>query len=218
MDYGKYKYEHEKREKDAKKKQHVVVVKEMKIRPKIGIHDLEIKLKHTLEFLDEGNRVRLVITFRGREMANQELGRKILNIALTKLAEKAIVETPPRFEGNNLGCLLGAQARHRQGRETQAGACDGRGSAQAGPRRRPEGPGGLASTEVHGPQFTIHSSIEREDHAKDEDPQWDEEAREDHRHRQGVLQAHGLAPPLEHAQYHREQAPEAQDGTAHQGL
>jgi translation initiation factor IF-3 len=106
LDYGKHKYEHEKREKDARKKQHVVVVKEMKIRPKIGIHDLEIKLKHTMEFLDEGNRVRLVITFRGREMANQELGRKILNIALTKLAEKAVVEAPPRFEGNNLGCLL----------------------------------------------------------------------------------------------------------------
>jgi translation initiation factor IF-3 len=106
LDYGKHKYEHEKREKDARKKQHVVVVKEMKIRPKIGIHDLEIKLKHTMEFLDEGNRVRLVITFRGREMANQELGRKILNIALTKLGEKAVVEAPPRFEGNNLGCLL----------------------------------------------------------------------------------------------------------------
>ena len=106
LDYGKHKYEHEKREKDARKKQHVVVVKEMKIRPKIGIHDLEIKLKHTMEFLEEGNRVRLVITFRGREMANQELGRKILNIALTKLGEKAVVEAPPRFEGNNLGCLL----------------------------------------------------------------------------------------------------------------
>ena len=106
LDYGKHKYEHEKREKDARKKQHVVVVKEMKIRPKIGIHDLEIKLKHTLEFLEDGNRVRLVITFRGREMANQELGRKILNKALTILGEKAVVEAPPRFEGNNLGCLL----------------------------------------------------------------------------------------------------------------
>jgi translation initiation factor IF-3 len=106
LDYGKYKYEHEKREKDARKKQHVVIVKEMKIRPKIGSHDLEIKLKHALEFLEEGNRVRLVITFRGREMANQELGRKILDKALTTLSEKAVVELSPRFEGSNLGCLL----------------------------------------------------------------------------------------------------------------
>ena len=136
LDYGKYKYEHEKREKDARKKQHVVVVKEMKIRPKIGIHDLEIKLKHTLEFLDEGNRVRLVITFRGREMANQELGRKILNIALTKLAEKAVVETPPRFEGNNLGCLLAPKPG--TGKDAKAPkAAPGTDAAPAAPKAAP---------------------------------------------------------------------------------
>lgn len=106
LDYGKYKYEHEKREKEARKKQHTVVVKEIKIRPKIGEHDLDVKLKHVREFFIEGDRVRLVITFRGREMAHQELGRAVLEKALGVLGDLCIVEQSPKFEGNNLGCLL----------------------------------------------------------------------------------------------------------------
>jgi len=110
LDYGKYKYEHEKREKEARKKQHIVVVKEIKIRPKIGEHDLDVKLKHVREFFEEGDRVRLVITFRGREMAHQELGRTILAKALDVLADVCLVEQSPKFEGNNLGCLLAPKA------------------------------------------------------------------------------------------------------------
>ncbi len=110
LDYGKYKYEHEKREKEARKKQHIVVVKEIKIRPKIGDHDLEVKLKHVREFLVAGDRVRLVITFRGREMAHQELGRAVLDKALTVLNEHCVLEQSAKFEGNNLGCLLAPKA------------------------------------------------------------------------------------------------------------
>lgn len=106
LDYGKYKYEHEKREKEARKKQHTVVVKEIKIRPKIGEHDLDVKLRHVKEFFQEGDRVRLVITFRGREMAHQELGRAVLDKALAALNEYCTLEQHPKFEGNNLGCLL----------------------------------------------------------------------------------------------------------------
>ena len=110
LDYGKYKYEHEKREKEARKKQHTVVVKEIKIRPKIGEHDLEVKMRHVKEFFQEGDRVRLVITFRGREMAHQELGRAILDKALAALNEHCVLEQYPKFEGNNLGCLLAPKA------------------------------------------------------------------------------------------------------------
>jgi translation initiation factor IF-3 len=110
LDYGKYKYEHEKREKEARKKQHIVVVKEIKIRPKIGEHDLDVKLKHVREFFEEGDRVRMVITFRGREMAHQELGRAILAKSLEALADVCMVEQHPKFEGNNLGCLLAPKA------------------------------------------------------------------------------------------------------------
>jgi translation initiation factor IF-3 len=110
LDYGKYKYEHEKREKEARKKQHIVVVKEIKIRPKIGEHDLEVKLKHVKEFFEEGDRVRLIITFRGREMAHQDLGRAVLEKALAALSEHGVLEQHPKFEGNNLGCLLAPKA------------------------------------------------------------------------------------------------------------
>jgi translation initiation factor IF-3 len=110
LDYGKYKYEHEKREKEARKKQHTVVVKEIKIRPKIGEHDLEVKLKHVKEFFEEGDRVRLIITFRGREMAHQDLGRAVLEKALAALNEHGVLEQHPKFEGNNLGCLLAPKA------------------------------------------------------------------------------------------------------------
>jgi translation initiation factor IF-3 len=110
LDYGKYKYEHEKREKEARKKQHTVVVKEIKIRPKIGEHDLEVKLKHVKEFFEEGDRVRLIITFRGREMAHQDLGRAVLEKALAALSEHGVLEQHPKFEGNNLGCLLAPKA------------------------------------------------------------------------------------------------------------
>jgi translation initiation factor IF-3 len=110
LDYGKYKYEHEKREKEARKKQHIVVVKEIKIRPKIGEHDLEVKLRHVKEFFEEGDRVRLIITFRGREMAHQDLGRAVLEKALAALSEHAVMEQHPKFEGNNLGCLLTPKA------------------------------------------------------------------------------------------------------------
>ena len=106
MDYGKFKYTSEKKEKEARKKTHTVVTKEIKIRPKIGEHDLEIKLRHTREFLDAGNRVRMVITFRGREMAHQELGRSVLERALHALDEKAVVEQYAKFEGSNLGVTL----------------------------------------------------------------------------------------------------------------
>ena len=110
MDYGKYKYTSEKKEKEARKKTHTVVTKEIKIRPKIDKHDLEVKLRHIREFLDEGHKVRMVITYRGREMAHQEFGRDLLTRCLAALEDKAILEQHAKMEGNNLAVLLGAKA------------------------------------------------------------------------------------------------------------
>ena len=115
-----------------------MVVKEIKIRPKIGIHDLEIKIKHIMEFLDEGNRVRLVITFRGREMANQELGRKILDKTLTSLADKAFVEQHAKFEGNNYGCLLAPKPG--VGQAAKPKPAPGPDAAASKPAAAPKGP------------------------------------------------------------------------------
>jgi translation initiation factor IF-3 len=110
MDYGKYKYTSEKKEKEARKKAHVIVTKEIKIRPKIDKHDLEVKIRHIREFLDAGNKVRLAIVYRGREMAHQEFGRDLMDRCLKALEEKALVEQYPKMEGNYFGALLAPKA------------------------------------------------------------------------------------------------------------
>jgi translation initiation factor IF-3 len=107
MDYGKYKYTSEKKEKEARKKAHVVITKEIKIRPKIDKHDLEVKIRHIREFLEEGNKVRLAIVYRGREMAHQEFGRDLMDKCMKAIEDRAVIEQYPKMEGNYFGALLG---------------------------------------------------------------------------------------------------------------
>jgi len=102
MDYGKYKYELSKKAKSAKKKQHVIHLKEMRLRPKIEEHDYHFKLKHVQEFLEKGNKVKVFVEFRGREMTRQELGRKILERLEEDLKDLGIVEQKAKFEGRSL--------------------------------------------------------------------------------------------------------------------
>jgi translation initiation factor IF-3 len=110
MDFGKFKYESEKREKEAKKKQHVIITKEIKFRPKIDPHDLGVKFRHIQEFLSEGIKVRVTVMFRGREMAHQDMGRNLLKKLSDDLAEMAVMEQNPKMEGANLSLLLGPKA------------------------------------------------------------------------------------------------------------
>jgi translation initiation factor IF-3 len=102
LDYGKYKYELAIKEKEARKKQSQVVVKEMKMRPKIDRHDYATKRGHIERFLNQGNKVKLTIMFRGREMAHTDLGAKILRKLEEDLAEIAQVETPSKLDGRNM--------------------------------------------------------------------------------------------------------------------
>ncbi len=106
MDYGKYLYEQEKRERAAKKNQHQIVVKEVKFRINVDDHDYETKKNHVLRFLAEGDKVKATIFFRGREMTRQSLGRGILERLITDLGDKAVVEFRPRQEGNTLHLIL----------------------------------------------------------------------------------------------------------------
>jgi len=106
MDFGKYLYEQEKKERAAKKHQHVITVKEVKFRINVDEHDYETKKKHVLRFLDEGDKVKATIFFRGREMTRQSLGRGILERLITELGDKAIVEFRPRQEGNTMHVIL----------------------------------------------------------------------------------------------------------------
>jgi translation initiation factor IF-3 len=99
MDFGKYKYERNKKLKESKKKQHVVQVKEIKLRPKTEEHDFQFKKRHAEEFLRKGNKVKFTVIFRGRELDHKELGFKMLKRAEEELVEVGEVERPARFEG-----------------------------------------------------------------------------------------------------------------------
>jgi translation initiation factor IF-3 len=99
MDFGKYKYERNKKLKESKKKQHIVQVKEIKLRPKTEEHDYQFKKRHAEDFLKKGNKVKFTVIFRGRELDHRELGFKILKRAEEDLVEIGEVERPARFEG-----------------------------------------------------------------------------------------------------------------------
>jgi translation initiation factor IF-3 len=106
MDYGRYVYEQEQRRRQSKRKATNVVIKEMKFRPKIDEHDYVTKMKHVVRFLGEGNKVKLTIMFRGREMAHPELGLKILNRVAEDVGDVAVVESTPRQDGRNMTMVL----------------------------------------------------------------------------------------------------------------
>ncbi|MDQ3951423.1 MAG: translation initiation factor IF-3 [Actinomycetota bacterium] len=106
MDYGKFKYEQDQRQKEARKKQSQVVVKEMKMRPKIDRHDYATKRGHVIRFLRQGAKVKITIMFRGREMAHQDLGRRLLDQLSADVADIAKVDMPPRVDGRNMTMVL----------------------------------------------------------------------------------------------------------------
>jgi translation initiation factor IF-3 len=112
MDFGKYKYMQARRQKEARKKQTVIVVKEVKMGPKTERHDFEFKLKHVRRFLEEGNKAKVTVRFKGREMAHTELGWKMLNKMTAAVADIAMVENHPRMEGRMLSMLLSPKAHH----------------------------------------------------------------------------------------------------------
>ena len=106
MDYGKFKYEQQKRDKEAKKKQKIVTIKEVKLRPNIEDHDFDVKKKNALRFLEDGDKVRVTIMFRGRELSHPELGRVLLVRMAKELADIANVERDPKLEGKNMIMIL----------------------------------------------------------------------------------------------------------------
>lgn len=114
MDFGKFKYEQQKRDKEAKKKQKVVTVKEVKLRPNIEDHDFDVKLKNAQRFLSDGDKVKVTIMFRGRELSHPELGRQILVRMSAQLKDMATVEREPKLEGKNMIMILAAKQQQPQ--------------------------------------------------------------------------------------------------------
>jgi translation initiation factor IF-3 len=106
VDASKYRYEREKKLKEARKKQKGGQVKEIRIRPKIGVHDLDIKINHMREFIEERDKVRLTIVFRGREMEHQELGRGLISRVKERIGDVATLEQDAQMEGTRLSLLF----------------------------------------------------------------------------------------------------------------
>ena len=109
MDFGKYQYEQTKKAKQAKKKQHTVTVKEMRFRPKTEEHDYEFKLKHIKSFLGQGNKVKVFVQFKGRELAHKELGAKLLDRIKKDLSEIADPEAQSVWEGRRMSLIFNAK-------------------------------------------------------------------------------------------------------------
>ena len=109
MDYSKYKYEQEKREKEARKKQKIVHLKEIRLSPKIGEHDYQFKLRNLEDFLKRGDKVKITMMFKGREMAHVDLGRKILDRLSSDISQVGEIEEPARQEGRFINMVIRAK-------------------------------------------------------------------------------------------------------------
>jgi translation initiation factor IF-3 len=107
MDFGRFKYEQQKREAEARKKQKVIEIKEIKFRPGTDTHDYDVKMRSVMKFLDEGDKVKITLRFRGREMAHQQLGLDLLNRVADDVAEVGKVENMPKLEGRQMIMMIG---------------------------------------------------------------------------------------------------------------
>jgi translation initiation factor IF-3 len=107
MDFGKFKFEQQKREAEARRKQHIIEIKEIKFRPGTDTHDYEVKMRSVMKFLEEGDKVKVTLRFRGREMAHQQLGLELLNRVAADVGEAGKVESMPRLEGRQMVMMIG---------------------------------------------------------------------------------------------------------------
>jgi translation initiation factor IF-3 len=122
MDYGKFKYLEKKKQSEAKKKQVVVQLKEVKFRPRTEEHDYEVKLKKIREFLGEANKARVTVMFRGRELSHRELGHKVLQRIIEDMKEMAVIESVPRMEGRQMFMILAPNPKMLQSQRDRAKA------------------------------------------------------------------------------------------------
>lgn len=118
INYGKFRYDQTKKEKESKKAQHQVKVKEVKLKPNIDQHDLETKERHAREFLQKGNKVKVTMTFRGREMAHTEIGEAVAKKFCTALEDVSTVESPPKLMGRSLNIVLAPGGKKKAAKTT----------------------------------------------------------------------------------------------------
>ena len=118
IDYGKYRYDQTKKEKESKKSQHQVKIKEIKLKPNIDEHDFQTKIKKAYSFLEKGNKVKITCTFRGRETAYPQLGQRVVDLMCKELEAIAQVESPAKMLGKSMTCILSPGAAKGKRKET----------------------------------------------------------------------------------------------------
>jgi translation initiation factor IF-3 len=114
LDYGKYRFEMQKKAKEAKKNQHIIEIKEVQITPQIGEHDLMVKVKGAIGFFKDGDKVKLVLRFRGRQMTHIDLGSETMNRFIQLVSEYAVVEKRPELEGKLMTAILGSTVKIKE--------------------------------------------------------------------------------------------------------
>jgi translation initiation factor IF-3 len=166
MDYGKFKYDEKKRASEAKKKQVVVKLKEVKLRPKTEDHDYEFKVRNVRHFLEEGNKAKVTIMFRGREITHREIGHGLLNDVLQDVKDVGVVEQAPRMEGRQMFMILAPHPKvaqkardlarqqalaHGQRKAATAPAATSDKPSPAPPEAPPEAADAVSASPVSGP-------------------------------------------------------------------
>jgi translation initiation factor IF-3 len=106
IDFGKFKYQLNKKSQEAKKKQTVIQVKEIKLRPKTDVHDIDVKVNHIKRFIEDKNKVKITVVYRGRELAHQEIGYRVMEEVMNRISDIVKIETPPKMEGRNLFAIV----------------------------------------------------------------------------------------------------------------
>ncbi|MEX0710462.1 MAG: translation initiation factor IF-3 [Chloroflexota bacterium] len=168
LDYGQYKYELQKREREAKRKQKSQTFKEIRLRVKIDVHDLRTKTRRAGEFLEDGDRVKVTVQFRGREMSHANLGRDLLDRAAEMLTEHGVVERPPLLEGRNMFIVMAPHEKRVEKKSDRAEPTDGVIPAAT----NGETIGEALAAKGMAPTATVEPEPTEQIHdAKDEDPQ-----------------------------------------------
>jgi translation initiation factor IF-3 len=121
MDYGKFRYEQSRKERESRRHQHVIALKEVRIKPKIGDHDLETKGRQAAKFLDSGDKVKVTVTFRGREMAHTDIGKGLLDQMADQLRPHGNIEQSPRLEGRAMSMILNPLRQKQSQHEREGG-------------------------------------------------------------------------------------------------
>jgi len=121
MDYGKFRYEQSRKERESRRHQHVIALKEVRLKPKIGDHDLDTKGRQAAKFLDSGDKVKLTVTFRGREMAHTDIGKGLLDQLSDQLRTHGNIEQPPRLEGRAMSMIMNPLRQKQSQHEKEGG-------------------------------------------------------------------------------------------------